>query len=51
MVGVVSYMLGRDFIMGDLNQNGKIVFEHLLDYYLNKKGLIQDQRLLTWWKK
>ena len=51
MVGIVSYMLGRDFIMGDLNKNGKIVFEHLLDYYLNKKGLIQDQKLLTWWKK
>ena len=34
MVGVVSYMLGRGFIMGDLN----------------KKGLIQDQKLLTWWK-
>jgi DNA modification methylase len=51
MVGVVSYMLERDFIMGELNQNGKIVFKHLLDYYLNKNGLIQDKRLLTWWKK
>jgi DNA modification methylase len=50
MVGVVSYMLERDFIMGDLNPNGKIVFRHLLDYYLNKNGLIQDKRLLTWWK-
>jgi DNA modification methylase len=50
MVGVVSYMLERDFIMGDLNPNGKIVFKHLLDYYLNKNGLIQDKRLLTWWK-
>jgi len=44
-------MLGRNFLMGDLNKNGKIVFEYLLDYYLNKKGLIQDQKLLTWWKK
>jgi site-specific DNA-methyltransferase (adenine-specific) len=34
MVGVVSYMLKRDFIMGDLNENGKVVFRHLLDYYL-----------------
>lgn len=51
MVGVVSYILERDFIMGDLNKNGKIVFKHLLDYYLNKKGLIQDKKLLTWWKK
>ncbi|RLD13552.1 MAG: hypothetical protein DRI28_05660 [Caldiserica bacterium] len=45
MVGVVSYILERDFIMGDLNKNGKIVFKHLLDYYLNKKGLIQDKKL------
>jgi DNA modification methylase len=50
MVGVVSYMLERDFIMGDLNPNGKIVFKHLLDYYLNKNGLIRDRKLLTWWK-
>jgi DNA modification methylase len=45
MIGIVSYVLGRDFIMGDLNPNGKIVFEHLLDYYLNKKGLIHAQML------
>jgi DNA modification methylase len=51
MVGIVSYMLGRDFIMGDLNPNGRVVFKHLLDYYLNKNGLIQDQKILTWWKK
>jgi DNA modification methylase len=50
MVGIVSYFLGRDFIMGDLNPNGKIVYQHLLDYYLNKDGLIQDQKLMTWWK-
>lgn len=40
MVGIVSYILNRDFILGDLNPNGKIVFKHLLDYYLNKNGLI-----------
>ena len=51
MVGVVSHILGRNFIMGDLNKNGKIVFEHLLDYYLHKSGLTQDQKLMTWWKK
>jgi len=51
MVGVVSHVLKRNFIMGDLNENGKIVFQHLLDYYLNKDGLIQDQKLMTWWKK
>lgn len=50
MVGVVCHMFERNFIMGDLNQNGKLVFEHLLDYYLNKNGLIQDIKLSTWWK-
>jgi DNA modification methylase len=50
MVGVVSYMLERDFIMGDLNKNGKIVFQHLLDYYLNKNGLAQDIKISMWWK-
>lgn len=34
MVGIVSYMINRNFIMGDLNENGKVVFQHLLDYYL-----------------
>jgi len=51
MIGVVSYMFDRNFIMGDLNKNGKIVFKHLLDYYLNKNGLTQDIKLSTWWKK
>lgn len=50
MVGVVSYMLNRNFIMGDLNKNGKLVFKHLLDYYLNKNGLLQDIKIATWWK-
>ncbi len=36
MVGIVSYMLNRDFIIGDLNSNGKTVFEHLLHHYLSK---------------
>ena len=44
-------MLKRNFLLGDLNKNGKIVFEALLDYYLNKNGLAQDQKLMTWWKK
>jgi hypothetical protein len=43
-------MLERNFIMGDLNKNGKIVFQHLLDYYLNKNGLIQDVKVRMWWK-
>lgn len=50
MVGVVSYMLNRKFIMGDLNENGKLVFKVLLDYYLNKDGLNQDIINSTWWK-
>lgn len=50
MIGVVSYMLSRNFIMGDLNSNGKMVYEHLLNYYLNKNGLIQDDKIKLWWK-
>jgi len=36
MLGVVSYLLKRNFILGDLNPNGKFVFRHLLDYYMDK---------------
>ncbi len=50
MIGVVSHMFNRNFIMGDLNPNGKIVFRHLLDYYLNNNGLLQDIKISTWWK-
>lgn len=50
MVGIVSYMLNRKFIMGDLNENGKIVFKYLLNYYLFNNGLIQDIKVRTWWK-
>ena len=48
MMGTVSYMLKRKFIMGDLNKNGKIVFEHLLDYYLNKNSLVRDIKISDW---
>ncbi len=51
MVGIVSFMLNRKFLIGDLNPNGKIVFEHLLDYYLNKNGLKQDIKIMDYWKK
>jgi len=51
MVGIVAYMMERDFIMGDLNPNGKIVFKVLLDYYLNKNGLKKDKEILFWWKR
>lgn len=50
MVGVVSYMLKRNFVIGDLNPNGKLVFKHLLEYYLYNEGVIQDIRLSVWWK-
>lgn len=50
MVGVVAYYLGRKFVLGDLNPNGKIVFKTLLDYYFNKHGLIQYRKIKTWWK-
>jgi len=50
MVGVVAYMLNRDFLLGDLNPNGKIVFKALLDYYLNKNGLLLDKKIALWWK-
>jgi DNA modification methylase len=51
MVGVVSSLLNRDFLIGDLNKNGKVVFEHLLDYYFNKNGLIQDKKIIDFWKE
>ncbi len=50
MIGVVSYILNRNFIMGDLNENGKIVFNHLLDYYLNNDTLLQEIKISTGWK-
>ncbi len=46
IVGIVAYILERDFLLGDLNPKGKIVFKHLLDYYLNKENLTQIQKLL-----
>ena len=50
MVGVVSSMFNRDFLVGDLNENGKVVFEHLLDYYFDKNGLMQDEKIIDFWK-
>jgi len=51
MVGVVAHFLRRDFIIGDLNPNGKKVFSVLLDYYLLKNGLVLDEITRTWWKR
>ncbi len=42
MIGVIAHALKRDFLLGDLNKNGKIVFKALLDYYLNKNSLTKD---------
>jgi len=50
-VDMVGKIKDLDFVEKMVFKNGKIVFEHLLDYYLNKNGLSQDQKLLTWWKK
>ena len=46
MLGVVSHFLKRDFLLGDLNKNGKVVFNALLNYYLNKTNLF-SQKLMT----
>lgn len=31
-------------------KNGKVVFKHLLDFYLNTDGLTQDIEIRMWWK-
>ncbi len=46
MVGIVAHILKRNFVVGDLNKNGKVVFAHLLDHYLNKGGLTQNNKLI-----
>jgi len=43
MVGVVAYFLGRKFILGDLNKNGKLVFKHLLEYYIRNNSIFSDK--------
>ncbi len=50
MVGVVSYMLKRNFIIGDLNPNGKVVFKHLLEYYLFNKEINEELKFNLWRK-
>lgn len=50
MLGVVSHMFKRNFLLGDLNPNGKLVFEHLLNYYLINNGLDQDLKVINWWR-
>jgi DNA modification methylase len=51
MMGIVSFMLKRNFKVGDLNKNGKIVFEHLLNYYLNNNGLKEDVKIMNYWER
>ncbi len=36
--------------MGDLNPNGKIVFEHLLNYYLNNNRILKELQISAWWR-
>jgi len=50
MLGIVGYLLGRKVILGDLNENGKIVFKHLLEYYLNKNRLMHNKKISEWLK-
>jgi len=33
MLGIVARIMGREFLLGDLNENGKRVFDHLIRYY------------------
>lgn len=40
IVGIVSYFNQRDFLLGDLNPSGKLVYEHLLKYYIDKNKII-----------
>ncbi len=47
MVGIVSYFLGRDFVLGDLNENARKVYMALLKYYLGTNG--KTDKLETWW--
>ncbi len=42
MVGIISYFNNRDFLLGDLNHNGKIVYENLLKYYINNYKIINN---------
>lgn len=36
MLGIVSYFLNRNFLLGDLNPNGKFIFRELIKYYEQK---------------
>lgn len=46
MVGIVSSILKRDFLIGDLNENGRTVFKYLLDYYIYENKQKQDTKCL-----
>ncbi len=37
MVGIAAHLLNRDFLVGDLNRNGKVVFKHLLHHYFAQR--------------
>jgi DNA modification methylase len=50
MVGIASFLNNRDFLLGDLNPNGKLVYKNLLIYYINNyekiEGLKKKQKFL-----
>lgn len=41
MVGIVAHLLGRDFLLGDLNKNGKQIFAELIEHYYKSGGVLK----------
>lgn len=48
MVGIVAHVFERKFLLGDLNKNGKIVFEHLIDHYYSNNVILNNTSLTNW---
>ncbi|MCX8064971.1 MAG: site-specific DNA-methyltransferase [Candidatus Hydrogenedentes bacterium] len=48
MLGIVGYVTNRNFILGDLNENGKLVYEHLIDFYMKNTSLFEELKLGFW---
>lgn len=51
MLGIVSHIMNRNFILGDLNENGKLVFEHLINFYMKNISLLEEIKLSCLWGK
>lgn len=45
MVGIASYLTGRNFVLGDLNPNGKEVFKALIEYYISE-GVLKAEKVI-----